>query len=773
MDQRCLYELESKCIQEWAPECTSGCPIHVDVRGFIGFIKKGDWDNANKTIHRVMPLPEILGRICDAPCQNNCLRGQAGDVINIGALERACILHNTGYTKSFIPPLKNQRVAVLNSGLSSLTSAWDLIHKGYPVTIYEPGEKPGGLLLYLDNCFLPENVLESEINKLKDFDVVFKFNIDINSPIFIEQTVGAFDCVYLGFDGSLQPDWPLKRDSDDNIMVKPLIQNTSMDKVFAGGFKRINKSFSPVQAAAEGHWAANSITRYLTEVSLEANRENEGVYKTRLFTNLAGIQSLPEVPVTSRETGYNNNEAIAEADRCLSCECLECVKNCEFLKQFGSYPRKYIRQIYNNESITSVGIRNANKMINSCSLCGLCEQLCPENLAMQDVYLNARENMVDRKVMPPSAHEFALQDMEFSQSREFALARHAPGFDSSSHILFPGCQLAASQPEQVLVLYDYLRNNFALKTGLILNCCAAPAHWAGEKALFKKSIMELHRTWEEMGQPTIIPACSTCYRMFKDHLPDIHLLSLWEVLDKITRNSEKLAGIPDAIHVHDPCTARHEPDMQSSVRSLLNKKGIKVIELPLSGRLTECCGFGGLMQNANPELAGIVAKRRAAEGDLDYATYCAMCRDNLSKTGKQVVHLLDILFPLSGADYAGNRKTPTWSERRDNRTRLKTILLKNVWQQEPLEKMDNYRDIVLKIDPQLHELLDKRRILIEDIQQVIQHAEDTSNAFCNIQSGHFIASFKPRNATFWVEYSREADSYTIYNAYSHRMEVTG
>ena len=66
-----------------------------------------------------------------------------------------------------------------------------------------------------------------------------------------------------------------------------------------------------------------------------------------------------------------------EAKRCLQCECLECVKVCAYLERFGAYPKKYAREIYNNESIV-MGTRQANKLINSCSLCGLCEEVCPE-----------------------------------------------------------------------------------------------------------------------------------------------------------------------------------------------------------------------------------------------------------------------------------------------------------------------------------------------------------------------------------------------------------
>ncbi len=79
--------------------------------------------------------------------------------------------------------------------------------------------------------------------------------------------------------------------------------------------------------------------------------------------------------------GYSAEEAVEEAKRCLQCECMECVKVCEFLAGFKGYPKKYIRQIYNNLSIV-MGQRHGNKLINSCSICGLCKEVCPEDLHM-------------------------------------------------------------------------------------------------------------------------------------------------------------------------------------------------------------------------------------------------------------------------------------------------------------------------------------------------------------------------------------------------------
>lgn len=108
---------------------------------------------------------------------------------------------------------------------------------------------------------------------------------------------------------------------------------------------------------------------------------------------------------------YSVSEAALEATRCLQCECLICVRECVYLQKYKGYPRVYARQIYNNASIVK-GLHTANALVNGCALCGQCEELCPENFSMAELCLSARRDMVERDFMPPSAHEFALEDME-------------------------------------------------------------------------------------------------------------------------------------------------------------------------------------------------------------------------------------------------------------------------------------------------------------------------------------------------------------------------
>jgi Fe-S oxidoreductase len=761
VDQIALRRLEKKCIQEEAPACEAACPLHLDARAFVGCVAQGDWTAAWKHLRRSLPLPGILGRICDAPCKAACRRGEAGDPIEVARLEHACVSGTTPPSLK-LPPLirKDQRVAVWGSGLSSLTVVWDLARKGYAVTLFEPAPDLGQYLLAAHPEKLSPEIMASETAVFKRLEVTLVTDLSLSPKAFVAQEGGNFDLIYLGLDAT-----GVRADAGEWVQENA--------RVFAGGGAG-HKPGSPVWQAAEGRWAATTMDRSLQKVSLTAGREKEGPYPSRLFTNLDGLAPRAALRPRDPQQGYRLDEATWEADRCIQCQCLECVKVCSYLAHHKGYPKKYAREIYNNASIV-MGARQANGLINACSLCGLCEQVCPENFAMQDLCLDARRKMVTREKMPPSAHEFALQDMGFSQGPAFAMARPDPDLGTCTHLFFPGCQLCASAPQQVFDLFAYLRSKLTGGVGLMLDCCAAPARWAGREGAFRATLDALQEKWHTLGTPQVIVACATCLKHFREELPTLPVSSLWETLSSVgPPQVERLPAGLTRLAVHDPCTARFDTRTQQLVRKLTAGLGLMVEELPLGGRLTECCGFGGLMQNANPELATTVATRRAALSPLPYLATCAMCRDNLAAVGKPAVHLLELLFPAPDGVDPTLRPRPGWSERRENRAGLKARLKKEIWR-EAIPEMEVYEKIRLIIPPEMATRMEARRILVSDIQQVIHHGESSGQKFTHRDGRRFKAAHAPNTVTFWIEYetSEEAGevAYLIHNAYAHRMSV--
>jgi hypothetical protein len=174
---------------------------------------------------------------------------------------------------------------------------------------------------------------------------------------------------------------------------------------------------------------------------------------------------------------------------------------------------------------------------------------------------------------------------------------------------------------------------------------------------------------------------------------------------------------------------------------------------------------------ANRSLAKTVVQRRIAESSRDYVTYCAMCRDLFAAQGKRSLHLLDLLLEAD-LESRALRPGPGYSQRQENRARLKRKLIKEEWGEE-MPGFQNHDKIILKIPADVQSRLEERLILVEDIRQVIAHAEKTGRKLVNPQTGHFLACHRPANVTYWVEYSPmpKGEGFAIYNAYSHRMLV--
>lgn len=772
LDQKELRALEYRCIQEEPPPCRAACPIHVDARTFVTLMAQGAWERAWKVLARTMPLPGIVARICDHPCEAVCRRGEAGGPVAVSELERVCVdrVDRRAVLRS-AAKLKSS-VAVFGAGLSGLVAARDLLNKGYGVTIFTDDDPAGAVLRMFPGSPLSRPVVDTEIGLLLDGGARFRTVTDEDCRQRLKEMTGEFDAIYAALDFGMTP--AVFHGIESEVPIDPLTGETGIRGLFAGGRARPGQGFSPILGVFEGRRGATSIDRFLQKVSLTAAREKEGPGTTRLYVNTENVRGEPRVVKSDTAGAYTEQEALREAGRCIRCECMECVKNCLYLERFNAYPGRYIREIYNNETILIGSHGHTNRLINSCSLCGLCAEVCPNDISMAGICLQGRKDLVRRGKMPPSSHDFALRDMAFNNSDHFALVRNEPGLQRSAFMFFPGCQLGGSSPQHVERAYDFLRWHLQGGVGIMLRCCGAPAHWAARDDLFDNAAGELKGYWEETGRPVMIVACPTCQTIFNKHLPDVETMSLWELLVKTGLPTvETTASTSAVVAVHDPCTSRYHDAMQEGVRTLVSRLGYKTEELELSRERTECCGFGGLMSGAAPDLARDVALRRGRESAAGYVTYCAMCRDALEAAGKRIVYILDLVFDGHGAwDRAGMGR-PGHSLRRENRSRLKDKLLREVFGGKGRE-MEEYEKIVLDILPEVMERMEERRILTEDVQKVIMHTHTGGGSFFNNRTGRWLASFTLHTVTCWVEYTQEEDNgCTVYNAYCHRMQVEG
>ncbi|MFV0422620.1 pyridine nucleotide-disulfide oxidoreductase/dicluster-binding protein [Oleidesulfovibrio sp.] len=842
MDQAELRRWEARCTQEEPPRCRAACPLHLDVKEFCTRMAEGKVEQAWATLCRTLPLPRVLARICDAPCRGACIRSEAGGAIEVGALEHACATYAAKMLRIMPVPPRGKQAAVIGCDLAALTAAWDMSKKGVSVTIYSAQpltQALEGLFLPIGNAGGLAEHLAAELETLNKLGVQISDVPRLDAEL-LQRCIDTHGAVFVA--PQAYPALMQSQPEPDEITL-----GTAIHGVFAAAplppATPEADGASAIFTAAAGRRAASSIARLHEGASLAAGREREGVYETKLFTSLATV--TPQPPVAIPATGYTAEEAGNEAARCLRCECMECVKHCAYLQEYGSYPKQYARRIYNNESIV-MGTRQANTMINSCMQCGLCATLCPNDFDMGALCDDARKSMVRRGKMPPSAHDFALRDMEFANSSHCTFASHAPDSDHSSWVFFPGCQLSASDPDSIPRAWNWLRSNLPAakdapensSVGLLLRCCGAPAQWSGRLQLTAETVQALQKDWEALGAPFIVAACPSCVEMLKQHLPQATITTIWEQAAAISQNNPDCLKPADnngesTVVLHDPCGTRENQPLRKAVRSLLHRCGLTVLEPELTGETTECCGFGGLAANANPQLGKKITQGRAerlgAKGAdsaipsesgtgsnaeagtisnplaADAVTYCAMCRDRLASGGKRIAHLLDILLPASsgttsiaaaplqgtaklpfasadtpalapccdGAFAAAARIAPTLSARHENRARLREHLMTTLRAQTESAPPPEVA-LTVHYTPEAARHMEERRILDTDVRKVLLHAVEHSAWITDTShpQQHRLAMLRPVVVSYWVEFTQDDDGkFTVHNVWSHRMRI--
>ncbi len=199
-------EEAGRCINCKNAKCVTGCPVNINIPGFVHEVKEGNMEEAYRIISESSALPAICGRVCpqESQCEGKCIRGIKGEPISIGKLERfvADWARENGI-KPEAPAQKNgKKVAVIGSGPSGLTCAGDLAKLGYDVTIFEALHEPGGVLVYgIPEFRLPKlDVVAKEVENVKALGVKIETNVIIGRSITIDELLDeeGFEAVFIG-----------------------------------------------------------------------------------------------------------------------------------------------------------------------------------------------------------------------------------------------------------------------------------------------------------------------------------------------------------------------------------------------------------------------------------------------------------------------------------------------------------------------------------------------------------------------------------------------
>ena len=211
-DEVCLgYNLEeavaeaNRCIGCKNAKCIEGCPVAIDIPGFIGHLKEGDVKSAFEVISEASSLPAVCGRVCpqESQCEGKCIRGIKGDPISIGKLERfTADWAKENDVKPQPPKAKlDKKVAVIGSGPAGLTCAGDLAKMGYKVTIFEALHEAGGVLVYgIPEFRLPkEKIVKKEIENVLSLGVELELNSIVGKSMKIDDLFDdGYEAVFIG-----------------------------------------------------------------------------------------------------------------------------------------------------------------------------------------------------------------------------------------------------------------------------------------------------------------------------------------------------------------------------------------------------------------------------------------------------------------------------------------------------------------------------------------------------------------------------------------------
>ena len=195
-----------RCINCKNAQCIKGCPVAINIPGFIEQVKHGNFEAAYQIISENSALPAVCGRVCpqESQCEGKCIRGIKGEPISIGKLERfvADWAREQGIKPQGATEKKDKKVAVIGSGPAGLTCAGDLAKMGYDVTIFEALHEAGGVLVYgIPEFRLPKtDVVAKEIENVKSLGVKIETNVVVGKSVTIDELMDeeGFSAVFIG-----------------------------------------------------------------------------------------------------------------------------------------------------------------------------------------------------------------------------------------------------------------------------------------------------------------------------------------------------------------------------------------------------------------------------------------------------------------------------------------------------------------------------------------------------------------------------------------------
>ena len=252
----------------------------------------------------------------------------------------------------------------------------------------------------------------------------------------------------------------------------------------------------------------------------------------------------------------------------------------------------------------------------------------------------------------------------------------------SRKLFMPGCALPSYNPVAVSETLKYLQTKFP-DISAVQKCCGKPTSAVGQAELFQKRFGSLVDDIKECEADEVIVACQSCMKVLHN-CEDFKTTSLWELLPQIGLPPAlvgKAKGSDAVISIHDSCSVRTYNGIHDGIRWILDELGYKHAEPEKTRGTTRCCGFGGMIVPANPDVAKRVMERRVGDFPSNQiVTYCAACRSSMIQAGGEAWHILDLLW--GDVVYANSKCPPNvlanpisaWKNRFKSKQLIKAVI---------------------------------------------------------------------------------------------------
>ncbi len=229
------------CYQTGTAPCKVACPAHIAVEGYIKMVKEGRFRDALALIKKDNPFPAICGRVCNKRCEAACTRGKIDEAVAIDDIKKFVaeldLQSNTRYIPDIVIPSNmgrwKEKIAIIGAGPAGLSSAYYLATKGYYPVVFEKNEKPGGMLTYgIPSYKLEKDVIDAEIEILKELGVTIKCGVEVGKDVTIaslrEEGFKAF-YIAIGCQGGKLPGIPGEDAKGTSVAVK-FLHDATVDK---------------------------------------------------------------------------------------------------------------------------------------------------------------------------------------------------------------------------------------------------------------------------------------------------------------------------------------------------------------------------------------------------------------------------------------------------------------------------------------------------------------------------------------------------------------